>query len=216
MYIIDDTYFQGDIQIPNIDEADSKSLMELERIIDEKCRLFMYNVLGDVLFQEFDALLINGILPTTPVTKWTKLIYGESYEIDGKQLKWDGICSEMGTAKTSLLADYVYTFFLKESNTFLSGVGEMKGESRGALMVNSTQRYVGIWNRFVKKYQSDLCGNIFDFNFRNYFFDYQFFYPTYERHGNNTVSLVQYLTDHPDDFPNLSLPYFHIENQLGL
>ena len=214
MYIIDDTYFQGEIEVPNIAEADSKSLEELQRLIDEKCRLFMYDVLGDVLSAELDLLLQNGILPTTPVSKWTKLIYGENYDLDGKQLKWDGICSVMSTSKSSLLADYVYTFYLTESNTFLSGVGEMKGEARGAMMVNSTQRYVTIWNRFVKKYQSDLCGNIFDF--RNYFLDYQFYYPRYERPINKSVSLVQYLTDKADHFPSLSLPYFEIKNQLGL
>jgi len=214
MYIINDTYFQGELLIPNVDEADSKSATELERIIDEKCRLFMYDVLGDVLSAEFDDLLVNGILPTTPVSKWTKLIYGDSYELDEKQVKWDGICCELGTSKSSLLADYVYTFFLTESNTFLSGVGEIKGEARGAMMVNSTQRYVTVWNRFVKKYQSDLCGNVFDF--RNYFLDYQFFYPRYERPINKSVSLVQYLTDNSDDFPSLSLPYFDIKNQLGL
>ena len=214
MYIIDDTYFQGEIEVPNIAEADSKSLEEVQRLIDEKCRLFMYDVLGDVLSAELDLLLQNGILPTTPVSKWTKLIYGENYDLDGKQLKWDGICSVMSTSKSSLLADYVYTFYLTESNTFLSGVGEMKGEARGAMMVNSTQRYVTIWNRFVKKYQSDLCGNIFDF--RNYFLDYQFYYPRYERPINKSVSLVQYLTDKADHFPSLSLPYFEIKNQLGL
>jgi len=214
MYIINDTYFQGEIEIPNIAEADSKALTELQRLIDEKCRLFMYDVLGDVLVSELDDLLEDGILPITPESKWTKLIYGDSYELDGKQVKWEGICVELGTSKSTLLADYVYTFYLTESNTFLSGVGEMKGEARGAMMVNSTQRYVTIWNRFVKKYQSDLCGNIFDF--RNYFFNYQFFYPRYERPINKSVSLVQYLTDHPEDFPNLSLPYFEIKNQLGL
>lgn len=214
MYIIDDTYFQGDKSTPNIDEADSKSLTELERLIDRLCRQFMYDVLGDVLSAELGSLLANGILPETPVSKWTKLIYGDNYELDGKQVKWDGICVKQGTYKSSLLADYVYTFYLTESNTFLSGVGEMKGEARGAMMVNSTQRYVTIWNEFVKGYQSDLCGNIFDF--RNYFLDYQFYYPRYERPINRSVSLVQYLTDHSDDFPNLSLPYFEIKNQLGL
>ena len=112
------------------------------------------------------------------------------------------------------LPDYVYTFFLTESNTFLSGVGEMKSNASGTVMVNSTQRYVTIWNRFLGKYQSDLCGNLFDF--RNYFLDYQFYYPRYERPINKSVSLVQYLTDHSEDFPNLSFPYFEVKNQLGI
>lgn len=214
MYIIDDTYFQGEIEVPNIAEADSKASVELERIIDRVCRQFMYDVLGDVLYQELDALLVDGVLPDSPDSKWTKLIYGTSYELDGKQVKWDGICVELGSSKSSLLADYVYTFFLTKSNTFLSGVGEMKGEARGAMMVNPTQHYVTIWNRFIKSYQSDLCGNLFDF--RNYFFDYQFFYPRYERTINKSVSLVQYLTDNSEDFLNLSLPYFEVKNQLGL
>lgn len=214
MYIIDDTYFQGEISIPNVEEADSRSSTELERLIDEKCRLFLHSVLGSDLYSELDALLFDGILPTTPVGKWTKLIYGDSYELDGTTVKWDGICVELGSSKSSLLADYVYTFFLNESNTFLSGVGEMKSNASGTVMVNSTQRYVTVWNRFLSKYQSDLCGNLFDF--RNYFLDYQFYYPRYERPINKSVSLVQYLTDNSEDFPNLSFPYFEVKNQLGL
>ena len=214
MYIIDDTYFQGEISIPNVEEADSRSKTELERLIDEKCRLFMHRIFPNELIDELNALLVGGILPTTPVSKWTKLVYGDSYELDGTTVKWDGICAVLGTSKSSLLADYVYTFFLTESNTFLSGVGEMKSNASGTVMVNSTQRYVTIWNRFVSKYQADLCGNLFDF--RNYFLDYQFFYPRYERPTNNSVSLVQYLTDNSEDFPNLEFPYFDVKNQLGL
>jgi hypothetical protein len=214
MYIIDDTYFQGEISIPNIEESDSRSKTELERLIDEKCRLFLYSVLGSELFDELDTLLVDGILPTTTESKWTKLVYGDTYELDGRQIKWEGICSILGTSKSSLLADYVYTFFLTESNTFLSGVGEMKSNASGTIMVNSTQRYINIWNRFLEKYQFDLLGNIFDF--RNYFFNYQFSYPRYESTTNKSVSLVQYLTDNSEDFPNLSLPYFEVKNQLGL
>lgn len=214
MYIINDTYFQGEISIPNIEEAGSRALIELERLIDEKCRLFLHSVLGSELFDELDVLLVDGILPTTPISKWTKLVYGDTYELDSKQIKWDGLCSVLGTSKSSLLADYVYTFFLTESNTFLTGVGEMKSNASGTIMVNSTQRYVSIWNKFLMKYQSDLCGNIFDF--RDYFFNYQFSYPLHEMPTNKSVSLVQYLTDNSDDFHNLSLPYFEVKNQLGL
>jgi hypothetical protein len=47
MYIIDDTYFKSlNREIPNLDEADSRAFAELERIIDEKCRLLLLDFLS--------------------------------------------------------------------------------------------------------------------------------------------------------------------------
>ena len=64
MYIINDTYFQAPKrEVPNLDEADSRSFAELERIIDEKCRLLLLDFLSVEQFQELDSYLVDGLFP---------------------------------------------------------------------------------------------------------------------------------------------------------
>lgn len=220
MYLIDDTYFQKDIAIPNINETGTKVYKELEQFIDEKVRLLVREILPINLVQELDNELVNGLLPKndplTP-TKWLNLVYGCEYQRDGKTLKWNGLCVELGISKSSLLADYVYYAYLEYKNSTLYGVGEIKGDAKGATSVNSTQRLVTIWNRFVEKYQSDGHGNLFypygRLNNLNYCFPVIIDFRHYNHCG---VSLLQFLTDNPNDYPDVNPKFFNFKNTLGL
>lgn len=216
MYIIDDTYFQRELAIPNTNDTSSKASEELEQYIDEKCRLLILNVLPLVLVNEFDDLLVNGILPNAPETpvKWLNMVYGCEYELGGKTLKWNGLRYEQGTYKSSLLAEFTFYHWLKDNQSYVSGVGESKGNPKGATLVNSTQRLVTVWNRFVKAYQCDLMGN-YPF-FYDYTFNYQFYYPIYEHHTNDSVSFIQFLNDNAEDYPNVTPKHYALQNQLGL
>lgn len=226
MYIIDDTYFQAPKrEIPNLDEADSRAFAELERIIDEKCRLLLLDFLTVDQFQELDSYLVDGIfpedaqpdplLPDYVPQKWIDLVNGVTYMVNDISLIWNGLIYSKGTYKGSLLADYVYSFWLESQVSYMTGVGDAKGNPKGAILVNPTQRYVNIWNEFVKGYQSDVCGNCY-FGMINYGFVWNLYEPYYNVIQNNEVSLMQFLSDHETDYPNTNRKYFSVKNQLGL
>lgn len=214
MYIIDDTYFQAPKrEIPNLDESDSKAFAELERLIDDKCRLFMYYFLTHDEVVEFESYLVDGIFPTVTTDipqKWIDLVNGSTYESNGVDLVWDGLIQEMGTSKNSLLADFVYHSWLETQASYMTGVGDAKGNPKGASNVNPTQRIVTVWNEFVYEYQRNILSSCSDP-------DYGFFrFADCDIRLNPKVSLIQFISDNPLNYTKTDSYLFEVKNQLGI
>lgn len=222
MYIIDDTYFKSlNREIPNLDEADSRSFAELERIIDDKCRLLLLDFLSVEEFQELDGYLVNGIfpenaqpdplLPDYVPQKWISLVNGSTYQINNVDFIWNGLAYSKGTYKGSLLADYVYSFWLKGMASYMTGVGDAKANPKGASLVNPTQRYVNIWNAFVLAYEGYRC--------YEWFVDYDMWVINpggIYKNQSNEVSLLGYINSQSEDFPYRHIVRHEVKNQLGL
>jgi hypothetical protein len=226
MYIINDTYFNSPKrEVANLNEPDSKSFAELESLIDEKCRLLLLDFLTIEQVQDLETYLVNGLLPenaqsTNPLdpdyvpNMWLELIKGVNYEVNDVNLKWNGLAYSKGTYKGSLLADYVYSFWLESQVSYMTGVGDAKGNPKGANLVNPTQRYVNTWNDFVKAYQGVYAYNGY-YDWWNYgFYGYLNLFPFCYRQGQE-VSLMQFLEDRNDIYPNDNRKFFEIKNQLG-
>src|SRR6478735_10613224 len=217
MYIIDDKYFQpSKREVPNLDEADSRAFAELELLIDEKCRLLILSFLTFEQFTELDSYLVDGILPTPPTgvpQKWIDLVNGVTYTKNGVELNWTGLIYTKGTYNGSLLADNVYYYWLTQNVSYMTGVGDAKGNPKGANLVNPTQRVVNVWNEFVRQYQSTLMGW---YGWNSYSFNYSWYWMNIDFRQNQEVSLMQFLSDHDDDYPNPNRKFFEVQNQLGL
>lgn len=223
MYIIDDTYFKAPKrEIANLNEADSKTFVELESLIDEKCRLLLLDFLTVEQAQELDSYLVNGmfpevyqpdpLLPDYVPQKWIDLVKGSTYQSNDVELIWNGLAYSKGTYKGSLLADYVYSFWLESQVSYMTGVGDAKANPKGANLVNPTQRYVNTWNDFVKAYQVHTCGF-----FNNYgWYERDWYWIDMNYRNTNEVSLIQFLTDNEEVYQNNNRKFFEIKNQLGL
>ncbi len=212
MYIINDTYFQAPKrEIPNLDEADSRAFAELELLIDEKCRLLLLDFLTVDQAQELDSYLgEDGLFPedTTGIPqKWIDLVKGVEYTKNDVNLIWNGLIYSKGTYKGSLLADYVYYYWLETQASYMTGVGDAKGQPKGAILVNPTQRLVSTWNDFAKQYQGKPANYRSDRHIFNYFCEYK---------ENSEVSLIQFLQDKSEDYPRENPSLFVFKNQLGL
>lgn len=203
MYIIDETYFQAPKrEIANLNEADSRSFVELEQLIDEKVRLFLLNFLTFDEFTAFNSYLVDGIFPinTTGIPqKWIDLVNGKG--------NWKGLIYTKGTYKGSILADYVYYYWLVQNVSYMTGTGDTKANPKGASSVNPTQRIVGVWNDFVNQYQGDILDR-----FSRYLSEYSYV----NNSISNEVYLMQFLTDNNDIYPNENRCCFNFQNQLGL
>ena len=225
MYIINDTYFNSPKrEVANLNEPDSKSFAELESLIDEKCRLLLLDFLTIEQVQDLETYLVNGLLPenaqsTNPLdpgyvpAMWIELIKGVNYEVNDVGLKWNGLAYSLGTYKGSLLADYVYSFWLESQVSYITGVGDAKGNPKGANLVNPTQRYVNTWNDFVKAYQGRYCEYVSIYPYWQG--SYYGLFPYNYRQGQE-VSLIQFLIDKSEIYPNDNRKFFEIKNQLGL
>lgn len=215
MYIIDETYFQATKrEIPNLDEADSRSFVELERLVDYYSRLFMSYILTVDELTEFNTFLVNGIFPsvTTGIPqKWIDLVNGASYQSNGVDLVWNGLIYTKGTYKGSVIADFVYSFWLETQVSYMTGVGDSKGNPKGAVLVNPTQRYVNVWNEFVMQYQ-DCLSSYRGCQYGNYYRPGGYWIYNH----NKEVSLMQFLSDNQTDYTNENRNFFEVKNQLGL
>lgn len=214
-YVINGEDFKREFSIPNTDEMNSKTLVELNSFIGEVPRLLLRRALGAVNVADFESYLVDGLFPddTTGIPqKWINLVNGVTYTVDDVDYVWDGLLPSFGF---SILVKATYHNWLTKNITYLSGVGEVQAEAKNAKSANSTQRLVELWNEFVGNYQGSLChtaiSNVYHIGIpqiNGYYYGY----------GNNTdgVSLIQFLSQNTDVYEDCPLWRYEIENQLGL
>lgn len=213
MYLINGTFFIRELYVPNVNESNTDSGTKLEYFIDDKVPfLLSKKALGSVLFNQLNSNVTNGVLSNTAPQKWKDLVNGKTYTKDGKSYVWEGLLQTKGTFPKSLLAYYTYYYWLMDNVSLVSGVGELRGESKNTVNVNSTQRLTTIWNEFVKMYQGEnTCYNGVKYVYNGVpIADY------YNQNSGNYVSLLQFLKDNETDYPDATLEMFEFKNQLGL
>jgi hypothetical protein len=206
MYLINEANFTREISVPNLTSSQSGNAERLNLYGDEKPRLLLQKALGNVLFAELNAEVENGVLKLTAPQKWKDLVNGKVY--DGKV--WKGLNYSEGSFKVSLLAYYTYWYWLNELDS-----SNYQTQAKNADNINPTSNLVDVWNKFLEMYQGLNVYNLPTVSYRNgtTFVDY------FNKQNSNYVSLLQFLAENPDDFPNPQLYYFNAisnSNSLGL
>lgn len=215
MYLIDETYFVGELSVPKNDSLDVIAQTNpLEVLIDKYSRLLLKNALGITLFNELDGHITDGVLNAENVPdKWNNLVTGTTYTNGGITKVWKGLLFTEGTFKGSVLAHYTYYHWLIKQMSQITNFGESKGQSVNALNVNDTTTSDHIWNQFIEMYQGRstvLCS----YSIKNGipFYDY------FSSKDNENVSLIQFLSDNDINYPNALLKEEKegFRNHLGL
>jgi hypothetical protein len=213
MYLgVDKTYFIKELSIPNVNDAGEVST-NLTFDIDKYGRLLNKKALGNVLYADLDSELVDGNLPNTAPQKWLNYVNGTDYTKDGKTYTWQGLSYAEGSFKTSIIAYYVYYFWLENQISSLTPVGLKMIEAKNASGVNPTQLMVTIWNEFLKQYQSEVFADRPHFYYINGV-------PITDWIGNqrtdNYVSLLTFLEDNKTDYPDATMFRYEVKNQLGI
>ena len=212
-YIIDETYFQRNLHVPNSDELNTGAYAELQEYIDSKARLCLKSALGYKLFNEFDGNVTNGVLDDGAPQKWIDLVNGKEYTINGDLFRWEGLIQTEGAFNKSLLANFVYYHWLNDNQSSVTGVGEVVLNAKNATNINSTQRLVSVWNEFVEMYQ----GKMFEHYKHTYYYrnikivDY-----LGDAYDDEYVSLVRFLIDNKEDYPEAAIKRYQFINQFGI
>lgn len=212
MYIIDQTYFTRDLSIPNINEVQTEAFETLEYFVDEYVRQLLRDALGIEIFNILDTYVIDGAFDSTGAPQYIiDLVEGKEYVKSGVTYKWSGLISTQGVFKKSLLANYVYYQWLKNSFSTQSGVGEVTLNPQNANLVNPTQKLVTAWNSFVTMYQNANCvyPNVY-YKGSTQVIDWLGY------NVNTEVSLIEYLNDNDSDFSTATLRVYEYQNQLGI
>ena len=117
MALIDVSYFVLEINIPNTGQATIRD--KVNGFIDKYENKILDIVLGYPLRKQF----LNGYLLPTPDDKWLKLAEGAEYIVNDVPKEWQGILKS-STHNESLIALYVYYWYMRDSHTTTTNSGE--------------------------------------------------------------------------------------------
>lgn len=142
MALIDTSYFFGELIIAQ--KSDSAVSSSLVLLIDELEPALLTDLMGYELKKLYDA----GITGT--VQKYIDIRDGKEYTTRaGILTKWKGLKFTEGTAKKSLIANYVYWHWLKDQATVTTGTGEKVAANQNAVNTSPAVKMTRAWNQMV-------------------------------------------------------------------
>lgn len=145
MALIDASYFFGPLLIAQ--KSDSSVAGSLSLFIDEYEEKLLSDLLGYELYKAYKAGI--AVLPT-PDPKWTAIRDGLEYTNRlGVLTKWKGLKFQDGTAKKSLIANYVYWHWMQNEASYTTGTGEKVAGNQNAVNASPVPKMVSAWNQMV-------------------------------------------------------------------
>ena len=140
MATIDATYFFAELNIAQKSDV----LLSLNMFIDEHEEKLLTGLLGYEFYKAYKA----GIIASTQIYK--DIRDGLEYtNRSGILTKWKGLIFADGTAKKSLIANYVYWHWMENEYSVTTGSGEKKINNQNAINAESTSKKVRAWNQMV-------------------------------------------------------------------
>jgi len=157
--IIDSSYFEGkELYIPNavlqpsIGSNNLNPSSALAQEIEDKESELMLDVLGFAqateLYNQFEQ---DGSWKITALQKWKDLV-------DGKD-DWRGLRYTIGGKKVSLIAYYVFFYYLANDYRTYTTTGMQIAKSENATTQDPSIKQVSIWNKFIKMYIGSMMLN---------------------------------------------------------
>lgn len=167
--IIDNTYFVNNIFIPHAKPSVTDSVTgvaeSMVAYIDRYEREALIKSLGYQMYLELvDNIDVtqSTLIKVGSDEKWDWLVNGQEYTLDdGTNKAWLGLRRIIPGAtsgvvhKSSLLADYVYYFYEKSTDTDTTGVGEVIHSGENSETVSKTPKVIAAMRSFVKQVQGE-------------------------------------------------------------
>lgn len=150
--IINAQYFQTkELYIPNavaqpsIGSVLPTATTQLAQEIESIEQSLLLDILGYEQLQELNAQFQeDGEWIEDPIQKWVDLV-------DGKD-DWKGLRYTIGTKKISLIAYYVFFYYLGMDFQTYSTTGMQIPQAENSVMNDPSVKQVSVWNKFVRMY----------------------------------------------------------------
>jgi hypothetical protein len=210
--IIDAQYFQTkELYIPNsvaqptIGSVSPSATVQLNEEIDSIEQSLLLDVLGYEQLQELLAQFeSNGDWIATPLQKWVDLV-------DGKD-DWKGLRYSIGTKKVSLIAYYVFFYYLGMDFQTYSTTGMQMPRAENSVTNDVSVKQVSVWNKFIAMYVGDVIYGLPSVQ-SNWNGDYINFSG---KLVGNEVSLYQYLLKNSDVYDTSYFTFKKNLNYVGI
>ena len=150
--IINTQYFQSkELYIPNavsqpsIGSNSPSNVSQLDSEIESIEYSLMLDVLGYEQYAELRAQFQEtGEWVATPVQKWVDLV-------DGKE-NWRGLRYTIGNKKVSLIAYYVFFYYLGTDYQSYTTTGMQIANAENSTRNDPSIKQISIWNKFIAMY----------------------------------------------------------------
>lgn len=213
--IIDTSYFLNkQVYIPNavaqptVITTVPTNVSQLQQFIDEKEYLLLFNALGNEQYTELlDQFEVGGAWKPDALPKWKDFV-------DGKG-QWKGLRYSLGNAKVSLIAYYVYFYYLSEDWTSYTTTGIQMPNAENSTTVMPNDKQAKAWNKFVLMYGGWIGNNL------NYHFSQNWngIYMQWGRNGlynDNEYSLYRFMSENQDLYSLAFFTGYSPINAMGL
>lgn len=194
---------------PSIGSNAPNSLNQLQAEIDEREDELLLSFLGQAqkteLYAQFET---DGTWKPTALQKWKDLVDGADFDTK----HWSGLRYTIGTKKISLIAFYVYFWYLKEDYATYSTTGIQVAQSENSISQLPNEKQVSAWNKFVNMYDG---GNIAQ---RGYTFsrNWNGNMLRWNNGENNQVSLYDFMSAKSDVYNLSFFNHYNLINPYNL
>jgi hypothetical protein len=132
--LISSAFFVGELSIPNLQqESVSENLAYFITKYEKEC------LIGTLGYHLYKLTLV----PRDSMEQRIKdLLDGVEYKLNGKLTKWEGLVH----GDYSLIANYIYWFFMKNNATHTTGVATTKSNAAASISVSPAEKMVAAWN----------------------------------------------------------------------
>jgi len=138
MSLIDKTYFVQEINIPDSDYSGlTATIVKYER-----------EILTKLLGYELYTLVAAYNVSTSP-QRIKDIVEGKEYTVGDYTIKWNGLAN---TELESLIAYYVFYWYLRNKTTVTSVLGEVRPNVENSVNASPVQRLSGAWHRLMDLY----------------------------------------------------------------
>lgn len=214
--IIDTTYFvYKPVFIPNVTNnpdttGNTPSLKnELQAFIDEREYHFLVSVLGLEQYTELKSQLnADGTFIVDPMQKWVDFVDGKVSD------NWKGLRYTVGTTKHSLMAYYVFFYYLGEDYSRYTTTGMVMPQVANSTVLHPNDKQVKVWNQFLMQYGGYRNGNVGYSFFENWNGMGMMWNGSDNR--NNEVTLYDFMQKNTDVYDNSFFTYQRPLNNLML
>lgn len=151
--IIDNSYFrtkplfipQSTNNVPEVGTGQTTDQDNVKALIDEKESEFLLSFLG---FEQYTELLsqltVSGTFIDDPIQKWVDLVDGSG--------SWKGLRYKIGSYKKSIIAYYVYFYWLGQYSYTATVMGLQKPESANSTGIIPNDAQAKVWDKFLSQY----------------------------------------------------------------
>lgn len=147
MALIDETYFVGETNI--IDTSNQSVAERLTLFISKYEEELLRALLGDTLYDEYITGTSAPFTEETIEQKWKDLRDGKTFtDQAGNDYRWMGF--RKASSKQSIIANYVYYWFMRDKATLTTAVGEVEAKTDGSNKASGNTKMVRAWNEMVE------------------------------------------------------------------